>query len=292
MLWLDSAYPLDKPATDPGVQRGDCVGGESSTPTYLRQTYPNGYVSFKNAAVGEIGSTLLPANPTAPSPSAPSPTSPGGGDGCGCGPANGMNQPECTGKSETQCNHMVNYEGKCKWTVCNPPTQAPITPTKAPTKPPTKAPTGFPDGCYSINNKDCIHPAFDSSSCTKTWLPNGARNDCVALGGECTTSTCCEPAECVGDSSYASCLPLSETTSEPTKAPTEASPSSPPSSSCTICDDDPTNGMKKKGKTCTDINLKNKCNKNASWIKKGYCQLSCYNEGLGYEGDVCCTDTS
>merc|ERR1712176_1293227 len=93
-------------------------------------------------------------------PSAPSPTSPGGGDGCGCGPANGMNQPECTGKSETQCNHMVNYEGKCKWTVCNPPTQAPINPTKAPTKPPTKAPTGFPDGCYSINNKDCIHPAL------------------------------------------------------------------------------------------------------------------------------------
>jgi len=294
MLWLDSAYPLDKPATDPGVQRGDCVGGESSTPTYLRETYPNGYVSFKNAAVGEIGSTLLPANPTAPSPSAPSPTSPGGGDGCGCGPANGMNQPECTGKSETQCNHMVNYEGKCKWTVCNPPTPAPITPTFPPTKPPTNSPTkspnSFPNGCYSINNKDCIHPGYDSSSCTKIWLPNGARNDCVALGGECMSSTCCEPAECVGDENYASCLPLSETTSEPTKAPTEASP--PPSSSCTICDDEPTNGMKKKGKSCTDINLKKKCNKNASWIKKGYCQLSCYNEGLGYEGDVCCTDTS
>jgi hypothetical protein len=50
--------------------------------------------------------------------------------------------------------------------------------------------------------------------------------------------------------------------------------------------------MKKKGKICTDIKLKEKCNKNASWIKKGYCQLSCYNEGLGYDGDVCCTDTS
>merc|ERR1712003_90251 len=158
----------------------------------------------------------------------------------------------------------------------------------------TKSPTGFPNGCYSINNKDCIHPDYDGSSCTKIWLPNGARNDCVALGGECTSnpSTCCEPAECFGDNSYAACLPLSETTSDPTKAPTEASPSSPPSPSCTICDDEPTKGMKKKGKSCTDINLKKKCNTNASWIKKGYCQLSCYNEGLGYDGDVCCTHDS
>merc|ERR1712183_691246 len=222
LLWLDSAFPLDRPEPDPGVRRGDCVGGESSTPTHLRENYPNGYVSFKNAAIGEIGSTV-----------------PG------------------------------------------------ITATKAPTKAPTKSPTGFPNGCYSINNKDCIHPGFDSSSCTKTWLPNGARNDCVVLGGECTSnqSSCCQPAQCVGDNNYASCLPLPEATSDPTKAPT-------PSPSCTICDDKPTKGMKKKEKTCADSNLKKKCNKSAAWIKKGYCQLSCYNEGLGYEGDVCCTDTS
>jgi len=222
MLWLDSAFPLDKPETDPGVRRGDCIGGESSTPTYLRENYPNGYVSFTNAAIGEIGSTV-----------------PG------------------------------------------------ITATKAPTKAPTKSPTAFPNGCYSINNKDCIHPGFDASSCTKTWLPNGARNDCVVLGGECTSnqSSCCQPAQCVGDNNYASCLPLPEATSDPTKAPT-------PSPSCTVCDDKPTKGMKKKEKTCADSNLKKKCNKSAAWIKKGYCQLSCYNEGLGYEGDVCCTDTS
>merc|ERR1712079_178959 len=59
MLWLDSAYPLDKPHSQPGVLRGDCPGGESSTPTYVRNKYPDGYVMFANAAIGEIGSTLL-----------------------------------------------------------------------------------------------------------------------------------------------------------------------------------------------------------------------------------------
>merc|ERR1712214_182017 len=76
MLWLDSAYPLNKPETDPGIKRGDCPGGIESTPTYLRQTYPNGYVTFKNAAVGEIGSTT-DFNPTPP---APTPTPPA--EGC------------------------------------------------------------------------------------------------------------------------------------------------------------------------------------------------------------------
>merc|ERR1712099_129704 len=71
MLWLDSAYPLDKPESVPGVKRGDCPGGESSTPTYVRNTYPDGYVKFANAAIGEIGSTLLGSDgpfPTEPPP--------------------------------------------------------------------------------------------------------------------------------------------------------------------------------------------------------------------------------
>merc|ERR1711902_403875 len=223
MLWLDSAYPLTKPETDPGVKRGDCPGGETSTPTYLRDTYPNGYVTFKNAAVGEIGST---------------------------------------------------------------------TPTLAPTKIPTKSPT-VPEGCYSINFKDCLPAGYleSDSSCNKIWLPNGAQNNCVALGGECTSNqaSCCGPAECFGDNSYASCVPPSDTTSSPPKAPATLSPTSP---DCIVCDDVETPGMVKKGKDCTTINLKNKCNKNSNWIKKKFCRLSCYNVGNGYDGDVCCNDIS
>jgi len=79
MLWLDSAFPLDKPETDPGVKRGDCPGGVESTPTYLRENFPNGYVTFKNAAVGEIGSTTsvtqAPSPVTTPYPTQTAPTS-------------------------------------------------------------------------------------------------------------------------------------------------------------------------------------------------------------------------
>merc|ERR1712183_1123979 len=175
---------------------------------------------------------------------------------------------------------------------------------------PTKAPT-IPEGCYSINYKDCLPAGYVGvNSCnSKIWLSNGARNSCVALGGDCSSNqdSCCEPAECFGNSSNAACVPPSESTSNPTKVPTSQPPTKVPSSqpptkvpisqsptppACIVCDDEPTNGMKKKGKSCTDINLKKKCNTNASWIKKGYCQLSCYNEGLGYDGDVCCTDDS
>ena len=40
----------------PGVQRGTCPGGTSSTPTFVRDKYPNGGVIFTNVAIGDIGS--------------------------------------------------------------------------------------------------------------------------------------------------------------------------------------------------------------------------------------------
>mmetsp|Transcript_83825 Transcript_83825/g.215796 ORF Transcript_83825/g.215796 Transcript_83825/m.215796 type:complete len:333 (-) Transcript_83825:425-1423(-) len=57
MLWLDAAYPTNEPLSKPGVARGPCPGGESSTPKFLRSSYPEAAVKFTNIAVGEIGST-------------------------------------------------------------------------------------------------------------------------------------------------------------------------------------------------------------------------------------------
>merc|ERR1719348_2850879 len=128
MLWLDSAFPLDKPVDKPGILRGDCPGGQKSTPEYVRKQFPDGYVSFQSAYVGPIGSFLK--NP--PSPSPPGGGGGGGGGTCGCGPAKGQNQPECKGVSEERCKRIIQYENKCSWTDCPVPTPSPPCPTPAP----------------------------------------------------------------------------------------------------------------------------------------------------------------
>merc|ERR1712157_440100 len=135
MLWLDSAYPLNKPATDPGVQRGDCPGGVESTPTYVRQNYPDGWVSFQNAFVGPIGSFL--SQPPLPPPT-PAPCL------AGCGAAEGMQQPECSGQTEMRCRQMMQYENKCQWTACPAP-------TPGPSPEPTVAPSPVPTPCVMKN---------------------------------------------------------------------------------------------------------------------------------------------
>jgi len=109
MLWLDSAYPLDKPPTAPGVRRGNCPGGVSSTPTYVRETYPDGYVKFANAAIGEIGSTLI-GSTLFPFPTPPCVEQ--------CSAVPGQNTPECSGQARDRCLQMSRYENKCQWKEC------------------------------------------------------------------------------------------------------------------------------------------------------------------------------
>jgi cellulose 1,4-beta-cellobiosidase len=56
MLWLDSNYPLSKPASQPGVPRGPCPT-TSGNPKDVENKYPNSNVRFSNIKFGEIGST-------------------------------------------------------------------------------------------------------------------------------------------------------------------------------------------------------------------------------------------
>lgn len=135
MLWLDSAYPLNEPVGKPGILRGSCPGGEFSKPSYVRQEFPDGYVTFANAAIGEIGSTLQPSPPTPAPPCL---------DGCTARP--GVQEPECNGQTEDRCKFMMQYEKKCMLLPsCPRPTPGPAPkPTPRPTPSPTPRPTPRP----------------------------------------------------------------------------------------------------------------------------------------------------
>jgi len=150
MLWLDSAYPLDKDKTQPGVLRGDCPGGEQSTPTYVRNKYPDGYVTFSNAAIGEIGSTQGPDGTTEPPPCV---------DGCSSKP--GQNTPECNGQTKVTCEHMAQYENKCQWNQC------PSTSSSTSTLPPTTTSASEPTCELDRNMRACVAQggSFECEKC-------------------------------------------------------------------------------------------------------------------------------
>lgn len=56
MLWLDSDYPTDVPATNPGVSRGPCATN-SGIPTTIESQNAGASVVFSNIKTGPIGST-------------------------------------------------------------------------------------------------------------------------------------------------------------------------------------------------------------------------------------------
>jgi len=206
MLWLDSAYPLDKATTAPGVRRGTCPGGESSTPTHLRKTYPDGYVKFANAAIGEIGSTLIGS-------SGPFPTTPAPPCVEECSARPGQNTPECNGKTKARCQQMSQYENKCKWTECPVTTPTPSTnspTTTSPSSPTTTSSlssttTAGPTCAREAQIDACVMQGgvFECSRCT-----NGVSSEacCSCLGGEpsSTTSTATLPPSTTTTSTLAS----------------------------------------------------------------------------------------
>mmetsp|Transcript_18631 Transcript_18631/g.28170 ORF Transcript_18631/g.28170 Transcript_18631/m.28170 type:complete len:122 (+) Transcript_18631:94-459(+) len=95
-------------------------------------------------------------------------------------------------------------------------------------------------------------------------------------------------------------------TNDPTPAPTASAPTlsptpfptrppapTPPPTVCTPCDDEPTQWMIDNDEVCAtwgglDREGKEKCNKNDRWVANKYCQKSCYDKGLGYDGYFCC----
>ncbi|KAI0635812.1 cellobiohydrolaseI [Trametes polyzona] len=57
MLWLDSTYPTDVPASNPGVSRGPCPAN-SGIPATIENSEASASVTFSNIKTGPIGSTF------------------------------------------------------------------------------------------------------------------------------------------------------------------------------------------------------------------------------------------
>lgn len=57
MLWLDSNYPVDADASQPGIARGSCPT-TSGKPEEVEAQHPNAYVVYSNIKFGPIGSTF------------------------------------------------------------------------------------------------------------------------------------------------------------------------------------------------------------------------------------------
>merc|ERR1711920_75966 len=181
MLWLDSAYPLNKPTDSPGVRRGSCAGGVSSTPTYVRNNFPDGYVLFANAAIGEIGSTLLGS-------SGPFPTSPPPPCVDECSSKPGQNTPECSGQTKVRCQQMSQYENKCQWKECpiSPPTTTSSAVPTSTSRPPSTS--SEPTCELGKNAKACVARG-GSFECQKCSNDNAEEPCCSCHGGEVPTTT-------------------------------------------------------------------------------------------------------
>jgi cellulose 1,4-beta-cellobiosidase len=174
MLWLDSAYPLDKNENEPGVLRGSCPGGESSTPTYVRNRYPDSYVRFANAAIGEIGSTLEGSD--GPFPTEPPPPCV---DGCASKP--GQNTPECSGQTKVRCEQMAQYENKCEWKQC------PSTSTSTTLPPPTTMPATSTTPVTSTSSGSTCEVDRTMRSC----VAQGGSFECYRCTNDSTGEPCC-----------------------------------------------------------------------------------------------------
>jgi len=63
-----------------------------------------------------------------------------------------------------------------------------------------------------------------------------------------------------------------------------------PSAACTECSDEPNAYMVGKDLVCDEYPYAytKLCKHNANWAKQKFCQRSCFENGAGYNGDVCC----
>lgn len=187
MLWLDSCYPLDKPCSAPGVHRGQCPGGESSSPSYVREKFPDGWTSFANAAIGEIGSTLQDAPAPAPTTT---PSNPCAGFWDQCGGQDWSGSTCC--EPGSTCHFTNQWYSQCLPGVA--PTPAPATtpnPTPAPTTTPTPEPSPSPEPEPTSEPGTTSSPSCPREEEIDACASQGGIYECKRCGEGDFSAVCC-----------------------------------------------------------------------------------------------------
>ena len=67
-----------------------------------------------------------------------------------------------------------------------------------------------------------------------------------------------------------------------------------PATNCTACTNERNNYMEQNNLVCDEYPsaYTRFCKQNANWAKQKFCQRSCFENGAGYDGDVCCARVS
>lgn len=171
------------------------------------------------------------------------------------------------------------------------PTLAPTaTPTELPTVAPSRTPSFAPSTRYPTAGPTAVPTAAPTEE--PTFIPTEVPTEVPS------TSPTHSP------SSSPSVTPtVPPTPQPPTFSPTvdpTATPTDPPSASPTVtptdpptaaaaCTDVPTPWMRRRGKSCADVErtLRKKCSRNPNWRRRLFCSQSCANVGLAYASTIC-----
>jgi len=280
-----------------------CTRGAGTKPSYCSSSFPSATQNMLNPTPSPTRSPITPPSPTKPPTplptrsSTPIPTKPPT-------PLPTRSSTPLPTRAPTPQPTRLSTPLPTRTSTS---TTAPITPA-----PNTPSPTGCSicDNNQAIwmiaNDILCDSPVLNlTENCMKGyWMSNKVcQHSCYHAGFGYVGDYCCdeETDSPTGSPVTARPTPTRAPTVSPRPTPTPAptlqtllpsSSSLADNSNCIQCDDTPVDWMIAQNFGCVNsLFLSGKCKNSESWRQNKYCQLSCFNASLGYEGDECCRVT-
>ena len=171
-----------------------------------------------------------------------------------------------------------------------PPPPPPLPPPQPQPSPPPELSSPPPPPCSECTDVGLTWMDDNGFTCAD-YATSGRLDDKCALNAWWVTNSYCQYS-CyligLGYDDDVCCLSDGDALApSPPPPPLSSPPPSPPPAECTPCTDVPSTFLSNKGMACAGYSKLWKSCLKAEWISYKLCQQSCYDEGFGYEGDVC-----